>query len=176
MEYVHSLIIDIQGVEPSIRPTVWKYLLHYYDFDTTLEERLHQKIEAEYKYKILVNNSKQYETIKNQWLTITGEQLENHSVFRQRSLQIEKDITRTDRTLELFEDENGPGIEKLRNILTTYSFFNWDIGYCQGMNDILVPIMLNIEEEGIAFTCFKSIYKASNINNRLYEEDWWKLS
>jgi len=45
----------------------------------------------------------------------------------------------------------------LGDILLTYCFFNWDLGYAQGMNDLLVPVLLQMDDEVDAFWCFKAL-------------------
>jgi len=39
----------------------------------------------------------------------------------------------------------------------TYSFFNFDLGYVQGMSDLLAPILVNMQEEADAYWCFKKL-------------------
>ena len=38
---------------------------------------------------------------------------------------------RTDRTIPFYEGDDNPNVELLRDILVTYSFYNFDLGYCQ---------------------------------------------
>lgn len=38
---------------------------------------------------------------------------------------------RTDRKLPQFADDESPAFGVLRSILLTYSFYNFDLGYCQ---------------------------------------------
>jgi len=66
----------------------------------------------------------------------------------------EKDVVRTDREVDIFVDDNGEGLRKLRDILLTYGFYNFDLGYVQGMSDLLAPILLVMEDEVDAFWCF----------------------
>jgi hypothetical protein len=39
-----------------------------------------------------------------------------------------KDVVRTDRREEFYEDEDGEGLKMLENILTTYMWKNYDLG------------------------------------------------
>lgn len=82
---------------------------------------------------------------------------------------------RTDRNTEFFTDLEGPQLRQLNDILVTYTFFNFDLGtscsfplrerrsvtiplgYVQGMNDLLSPIMMVMEDEVDSFWCFKGI-------------------
>ena len=38
---------------------------------------------------------------------------------------------RTDRTLPFYEGDDNPNVDLLRDILMTYSFYNFDLGCCQ---------------------------------------------
>ena len=38
---------------------------------------------------------------------------------------------RTDRTIPFFEGDDNQNVELLRDILVTYSFYDFDLGYCQ---------------------------------------------
>lgn len=41
-----------------------------------------------------------------------------------------------------------------RNILLNYSFYRPNIGYSQGMSDLLAPILSLVKSESDAFWCF----------------------
>lgn len=69
---------------------------------------------------------------------------------------VEKDVARTDRDLEEFREKDGPGLRALHNILMSYTFLNFDVGYVQGMNDLAAPMLLIMKDECEAFWCFKS--------------------
>ena len=77
--------------------------------------------------------------------------------FRDRRSRIEKDVVRTDRGIEMFADAAGPGLERLHAILLTYSFYNFDLSYCQGMSDLAAPLLLVMEDEVEAFWCFQQL-------------------
>jgi hypothetical protein len=48
---------------------------------------------------------------------------------------------RTDRMLPFYDGDDNPNVELLRNILVTYSFYNFDLGYCQvGAGQNLMPL------------------------------------
>lgn len=38
---------------------------------------------------------------------------------------------RTDRSLPFYDGDDNPNVNVLRDILLTYSFYNFDLGYCQ---------------------------------------------
>lgn len=71
----------------------------------------------------------------------------NFSDYRERKCQIEKDVKRTDRTLEFFAGDDNPSLGILQDILMTYVMFNFDLGYVQGMSDLLAPILCIMKNE-----------------------------
>jgi len=66
----------------------------------------------------------------------------------------EKDVNRTDRTLPFFAGENNVNLQLLSDILMTYVMYNFDLGYVQGMSDLLSPILFVMNDEVDAFWCF----------------------
>ncbi len=43
--------------------------------------------------------------------------------------------------LPFYDGDDNPNVELLRNILVTYSFYNFDLGYCQvGAGQNLMPL------------------------------------
>ncbi|KAK1437462.1 hypothetical protein QVD17_03253 [Tagetes erecta] len=132
------------GVEDNLRKEVWPFLLGYYSSDSTYAER---------EYAVSVKKS-EYETIKNQWQSISLEQAKRFTKFRERKSLIEKDVVRTDRSLAFYEGDDNPDVRLMRDILLTYSFYNFDLGYCQGMSDLLSPILYIMKDESEAFWCF----------------------
>lgn len=132
------------GIEPEIRADVWKYLLGYDLWSHTDRERAERR----------ERKSAEYATMKNQWQRMSTVQENNFSDYRDRKCQIEKDVSRTDRTLEFFAGDNNPNLETLNGILMTYVMYNFDLGYVQGMSDLLAPILCVMQDEKAAFWCF----------------------
>uniref|UniRef100_A0A6B2L8H4 Rab-GAP TBC domain-containing protein n=1 Tax=Arcella intermedia TaxID=1963864 RepID=A0A6B2L8H4_9EUKA len=135
------------GVEDSIRIEVWKFLLGYYTWESTETER---KLIREQKHQ-------NYDIVRNQWQSIIPDQEKNFSKFRNRRSKIERDVVRTDRSDPNFESLESQYIIWLRKILITYCFFNWDIGYVQGMNDLVAVILVIQNDEADGFWCFKGM-------------------
>lgn len=76
---------------------------------------------------------------------------------------------RTDRHIPLFEGEDIPHpdpdspfadvgtnvhLEQLKDLLMTYNEYNRDLGYVQGMSDLLAPIYAVEQDDAIAFWAF----------------------
>ncbi|KAJ4708222.1 RabGAP/TBC domain-containing protein [Melia azedarach] len=135
------------GVEHKLRREVWAFLLGYHAYDSTYAER-------EYHRSI---KKSEYETIKNQWQSISSEQARRFTKFRERKGLIDKDVVRTDRSLAFYDGDDNPNVNLLRDILLTYSFYNFDLGYCQGMSDLLSPILFVMKDESESFWCFVAL-------------------
>jgi hypothetical protein len=82
----------------------------------------------------------------------------------------EKDVHRTDRNVPIFAGEDIPHpdpdspfasvgtnvhMEQLKDMLLTYNEYNHDLGYVQGMSDLLAPIYAVLQDDAMAFWAFK---------------------
>jgi len=119
------------GAAADARYFVWRYLLGLDEVDMTSKEK-----EANVNARL-----KRYKSIKLQWRLISPEQASRFSKWKERKSRVLKDVPRTDRSHPFFAEDNSYGMQCLRNILLTYMFWNWDLGYCQGMSDIAAPII-----------------------------------
>ncbi|XP_024155319.1 small G protein signaling modulator 1 isoform X2 [Oryzias melastigma] len=75
--------------------------------------------------------------------------------------RIDKDVRRCDRTYWYFTPEN---LDKLRNIMCSYVWRHLDTGYVQGMCDLLAPLLVILDDEVMAFSCFTELMKRMNQN------------
>lgn len=123
---------------------MWKYLLGYYNWNDTYAERL-EKVKQK---------TNEYFVMKLQWKSMTSSQENRFMDFQTRKNLIDKDVNRTDRTCPFYEGDNNPNIYSLFEILMTYVMYNFDLGYVQGMSDLLSPILFLMENEVDAFWCF----------------------
>ncbi|BFZ25230.1 hypothetical protein BsWGS_28269 [Bradybaena similaris] len=137
-------IIFRGGIDPSIRADVWKFLLGFYDWDSTTKQRQDQR-----KRKV-----DDYFRMKLQWKTISAEQERRFTLLKERRGLIDKDVMRTDRNQKFFSGDKNSNLQVLYDILMTYGFYNFDLGYVQGMSDMLSPILFVMENEVEAFWCF----------------------
>jgi len=82
---------------------------------------------------------------------------------------IEKDVHRTDRNIPLFAGEDIPHpdpdspfadvgtnvhLEQIKDMLLTYNEYKQDLGYVQGMSDLLSPIYAVMQDDAVAFWGF----------------------
>src|SRR5271154_3748654 len=81
---------------------------------------------------------------------------------------VEKDVHRTDRTISPFMEEDLPHpdpdsqysgtnahLEMLKDMLMTYNMYdNKEVGYVQGMSDLLSVVYAIMQDDSDAFWCF----------------------
>ncbi|KAK4756995.1 hypothetical protein SAY87_007122 [Trapa incisa] len=135
------------GADHLLRKEAWPFLLGYHAYDSTCAER---------EYLKCIKKT-EYETIKVQWQSVSAEQAKRFTKFRERKGLIDKDVVRTDRSFPFYEGDDNVNINCLRDILLTYSFYNFDLGYCQGMSDLLSPILFVMGDEAESFWCFVAL-------------------
>ncbi|XP_068190626.1 small G protein signaling modulator 1 [Antennarius striatus] len=90
--------------------------------------------------------------------TYSQETLDMYSINLHR---IDKDVRRCDRAYWYFTSEN---LDKLRNIMCSYVWQHLDTGYVQGMCDLLAPLLVILDDEVMAFSCFTELMKRMNQN------------
>jgi hypothetical protein len=56
--------------------------------------------------------------------------------------------------MEYFKGDNSKGTDTLKNILMTYMMYNFNLGYVQGMSDLVAPILMEVQDEVMAFWLF----------------------
>ncbi|GMH45319.1 hypothetical protein BSKO_13276 [Bryopsis sp. KO-2023] len=155
------------GVDPELRKEAWKFLLGFYPANSTQEDRL----------IMTVDKVQEYKQIRAQWESISAEQEKKFAKWRERKKRVEKDVCRTDRSHPYFDQDDGEPLNALHRILLTYTMYNFDLGYCQGMSDLLSPILYVImkdvnpehqgkwaEAEAETFWCFAALMEKMECN------------
>ncbi|XP_077194944.1 TBC1 domain family member 15 [Paroedura picta] len=132
------------GLCHALRKEVWKFLLGYFSWNSTREERAN----------VQKRKTDEYFRMKLQWKSVSEEQEKRNYRLRDYRSLIEKDVNRTDRTNKFYEGQDNPGLILLHDILMTYCMYDFDLGYVQGMSDLLSPILYVMENEVDAFWCF----------------------
>uniref|UniRef100_A0AAY5KCM9 Rab-GAP TBC domain-containing protein n=1 Tax=Esox lucius TaxID=8010 RepID=A0AAY5KCM9_ESOLU len=148
------------GLCHAVRKEAWKFLLGYYPWDSTYEERK----------SLQRRKTDEYFRMKLQWKSVSDDQERRNSRLRDFRSLIEKDVNRTDRTNRFYEGIDNPGLVLLHDILMTYCMYDFDLGYVQGMSDLLSPVLYVMENEVEAFWCFVS-YMDQMVRNVL-ERQW----
>uniref|UniRef100_A0A3B4C1E4 Small G protein signaling modulator 2 n=1 Tax=Pygocentrus nattereri TaxID=42514 RepID=A0A3B4C1E4_PYGNA len=75
--------------------------------------------------------------------------------------RIDKDVARCDRNYYYFTPSN---LEKLRNIMCSYVWEHLEVGYVQGMCDLLAPLMVILDDECLAYSCFTQLMRRMSQN------------
>uniref|UniRef100_A0A8C7YG69 TBC1 domain family, member 16 n=1 Tax=Oryzias sinensis TaxID=183150 RepID=A0A8C7YG69_9TELE len=158
-EYKLRKAIFFGGIDPSIRGEVWPFLLHYYSYDSTSQEREAWRLQKRTEY---------YD-IQQRRLSMSPEE---HSEFwRKVQFTVDKDVVRTDRSNQFFRGENNQNVEIMRRILLNYAVFNPDMGYCQGMSDLVAPLLTEIQDESDTFWCFVGLMENTIFISSPRDED-----
>ncbi|XP_057242177.1 TBC1 domain family member 16 [Malurus melanocephalus] len=161
-EYKLRKAIFFGGIDISIRGEVWPFLLHYYSYESTSEER-----EA-----LRLQKRKEYFEIQDKRLSMSPD--EQKDFWRQVQFTVDKDVVRTDRSNQFFRGENNPNVETMRRILLNYAVFNPTIGYSQGMSDLVAPLLAEVLDESDTFWCFVGLMQNTIFISSPRDEDMEK--
>ncbi|XP_032994906.1 TBC1 domain family member 16 isoform X3 [Lacerta agilis] len=161
-EYKLRKAIFFGGIDVSIRGEVWPFLLRYYSYESTSEER-----EA-----LRVQKREEYFEIQQKRLSLTPE--EQKAFWRNVQFTVDKDVVRTDRSNQFFRGENNPNVETMRRILLNYAVYNPTIGYSQGMSDLVAPLLAEVLDESDTFWCFVGLMQNTIFISSPRDEDMEK--
>ncbi|KAL1779949.1 small G protein signaling modulator 2 isoform X1 [Sigmodon hispidus] len=75
--------------------------------------------------------------------------------------RIDKDVQRCDRNYWYF---TTPNLERLRDIMCSYVWEHLDVGYVQGMCDLLAPLLVILDDDQLAYSCFSHLMKRMSQN------------
>ncbi|SJX63743.1 related to GYP5-GTPase-activating protein (GAP) [Sporisorium reilianum f. sp. reilianum] len=75
---------------------------------------------------------------------------------------IRRDLNRTFPEQHYFQDGKGIGQENLFNVIKAYSLYDPEVGYCQGMQFVVGPLLLNMPDEE-AFSTFVRLMKSYDL-------------
>ncbi|KAG2198022.1 hypothetical protein INT47_004989 [Mucor saturninus] len=59
---------------------------------------------------------------------------------------IQRDLARTFPRIDMFKQENGQGQSSMKRILESYSLYDAEVGYCQGLAFLVGPLLMNMPE------------------------------
>ncbi|KND93855.1 GTPase-activating protein GYP7 [Tolypocladium ophioglossoides CBS 100239] len=162
------------GLDPEdgVRKEAWLFLLGVYEWYGTADERKAQ----------IASLRDHYYRLKHSWwerLEGEGGEGETGEWWREQKGRIEKDVHRTDRNVPIFQGEDTPHpdpnspfadvgtnvhLEQMKEMLLTYNEYNKDLGYVQGMSDLLAPIYAVIQDDAIAFWGFQKFMERMERN------------
>ncbi|KAM5308425.1 small G protein signaling modulator 2 isoform 2-T2 [Glossophaga mutica] len=75
--------------------------------------------------------------------------------------RIDKDVQRCDRNYWYF---TSPNLERLRDVMCSYVWEHLDMGYVQGMCDLLAPLLVILDNDQLAYSCFSHLMKRMSQN------------
>uniref|UniRef100_A0A2K6V4X5 Small G protein signaling modulator 1 n=1 Tax=Saimiri boliviensis boliviensis TaxID=39432 RepID=A0A2K6V4X5_SAIBB len=127
------------------------------------EDNLSEEPEMESLFPALASlavttSANEVSPVSSSGVTYSPELLDLYTVNLHR---IEKDVQRCDRNYWYFTPAN---LEKLRNIMCSYIWQHIEIGYVQGMCDLLAPLLVILDDEALAFSCFTELMKRMSQN------------
>lgn len=158
-----------------LRREVWMFLFGVYFWDSSADERLQLDQTLREVYE------KGY---KERWVAReTHDDVKEEEYWHDQVFRIDKDVKRNDRHIDIYQyntadgekgtsttaesgdsgdfDEGSnnwvlknPHLIALKNILVSYNCYNSDLGYVQGMCDLLSPIYYVVRDEALSFWCF----------------------
>eukprot|EP01080_Neovahlkampfia_damariscottae_P000013 gene13-4264_t len=150
-EKLFKQTIFTYGCTEEIKPQIWKFLLKFYSYSSTFEERL------------LVTNIKikDYQNLKFIWKKSPD------LIDVEYKRIIDQDINRLDRFLDIYKEDESHFLTMAKDILITYSIYHPEVGYCQGMSDLLSPILETLKDESISFWCFVNLMEKKKQNFKI---------
>ena len=170
------------GIDPDsgVRKEAWLFLLGVYDWYSTAEERKAQVASLRDEYvklkgawwERLVDLGGEGE--EGEWWREQRGRIGTALPFPMHLNltynHLEKDVHRTDRTVPIFAGEDIPHpdpespfasvgtnvhMEQLKDMLLTYNEYNRELGYVQGMSDLLAPVYAVLQDDAVAFWGFE---------------------
>jgi TBC1 domain family member 15 len=172
------------GLDPDdgVRKEAWLFLLGVYDWHSTTEERKVQiaslrdafvKLKGAWWERLIDLGG---EGEEGEWWREQRGRIGKFMNLKFNCLVMlmqrcaEKDVHRTDRNVPIFSGEDIPHpdpdspfagvgtnvhLEQMKDMLLTYNEYNKDLGYVQGMSDLLAPIYAVMQDDAIAFWGFQ---------------------
>lgn len=171
------------GLRPEVRKYAWPFLLGVYSWTSSANQR---KFELE-------KLQGSYAEMKRSWTE--DEDKRSTDFWKDQKVRIEKDIHRNDRSLDIFKStsddkknslpDDGDDdwdlanitnihLYRMREILLTFNEYNKNLGYVQGMTDLLSPLYVTFQNETMAFWCFTH-YMERMERNFLRDQSGMKL-
>jgi len=125
-----------RGVDHSCRHCAWSTLLVH---DPTSSEA-QRKLESEQQVR-------EYLLMRNEW----ADDAIPYPEFPEFKHIIHIDVSRTDREMVSFATKDNANLAAMEAVLRTFAVYQPHIGYCQGMSDILAPLVLTMlgQRDGI---------------------------
>ncbi|GMF78194.1 unnamed protein product [Aspergillus oryzae] len=147
------------GLDPNdgVRKLAWLFLLGVYPWDSSHDER-----------QALMNSKRdEYIRLKGAWweTMVEGHSTEEqHEYWKEQRNRI--DIPHPDPDSPFADTGTNVHLEQMKDMLLTYNEYNPDLGYVQGMSDLLAPIYAVMQDDAVAFWAFVGFM------DRMREFEW----
>ncbi|CAI2171299.1 1875_t:CDS:2 [Funneliformis geosporum] len=122
-----------KGIPPSLRGKVW---FHYSGAEAKMREHMDF-----YQQLLIKAQNPQYE---NEYVEIIERDL--HRTFPE-NIKFKSTVASNDGGSSVISTDNVPIIQSLRRVLTAFSLYSPNIGYCQSLNYVAGILLLFMEEE-----------------------------
>ncbi|KAI1256034.1 hypothetical protein MGN70_002194 [Eutypa lata] len=143
------------GIDPDsgVRKEAWLFLLGVYDWYSTAEERKAQ----------VASLRDEYVKLKGAWwerlIDLGGEGEEGEWWREQRARIVPifagEDIPHPDPESPFASVGTNVHMEQMKDMLLTYNEYNTELGYVQGMSDLLAPVYAVLQDDAVAFWAFQ---------------------
>ncbi|KAL2371274.1 hypothetical protein RJ035_003232 [Blastomyces gilchristii] len=137
------------GLNPNdgVRKEAWLFLLGVYSWESNDDER-----------KAIINSKRdEYVRLKGAWWERLVEGLssaEDLEWWKDQKARIGEDIPHPDPDSPFAESGTNVHMEQMKDMLLTYNEYNRELGYVQGMSDLLAPIYAVMQDDAVAFWAF----------------------
>jgi len=131
-----------KGIPNKVRGSIWSLFLEVAKLKEEHKELGYQVCLIENVKRILFGRENKVGTI------VLFQKL--HQLAKEHSpdiRQIDLDVNRTYRDHIMFRERYGVKQKSLFDVLCTYSFYNSEVGYCQGMSQIAALLLVYMDEE-----------------------------
>ncbi|GAB7350250.1 hypothetical protein MBLNU459_g0900t1 [Dothideomycetes sp. NU459] len=141
--------------EDGVRKEAWLFLLEVFPWDSTRDER-----------KAKMNSLRdEYIRLKGAWWERMMDEdgtLEEREWWKEQKMRIDRniplfageDIPHPDPSSPFAEIGTNVHLEQMKDMLLTYNQHNRELGYVQGMSDLLAPIYAVTQDDAVAFWGF----------------------
>lgn len=166
-------------VDDKVRAAVWPFLLNVYPWDSSEDERvqLYETLktiyELNYKNQWVLDQTpddfeeevwkeEKFKIVKDVFRNDRHLDLYKHNTDDGNAVSVDPNSGNENAQIgeeDLDDDEStwvikNPHLKALENILLSYNVYNPDLGYCQGMTDLLSPIYHVQQDEVVSFWSF----------------------
>ena len=134
------------------RTEKWMYMLQHYDYFSTKNfSKLKNRTRKGIPDNLRSNVWQVFAEMKKYYKKDVYQKYIDQKLDEETEEIIMKDLDRTYPSNQLFTDKYGEGQRRLYRVLSSFSLYNKDIGYLQGMNFIAALFLIYMDEESTFF-------------------------